>query len=223
MVFIDGSLQIQPARSNTADIQTNDEAVQEQYKQFNHDQWMFNPSIDSSLSVSPNTLPTYYDKSQNNKLLPYDYAWHNSQVSVKPSSLQVLYQFPTVNAGIYDGPLTMTVTVKPRGAYYIKRRTITYDRRAINDPAKVQYLKHCLHKLPIMPFLLDPTSHSYVLNLHFKQLLTRIFPLPKVQSRDPILTQATMDLIAQKAQALKIKKALGLQLKVLMPGSRSKI
>ena len=27
-----------------------------------------------------------------------------------------------------------------------------------------------------------------------------------------------MDLIAQKAQALKIKKALGLQLKVLMPG-----
>lgn len=149
----------------------------------------------------------------NGLTLACDYVLLNGGASVAKGSCSVWADFNMLNRKHDHLPVCVDVVFQCVKALPVTRRRVpTYDRWAIQnastseDPKvleKVIELEAYLMGMPDVPVQVDPTSHDHLVDCYILEGVEAFFPPPPRPKKQEYISQATFDLIGQRARVSK--------------------
>ena len=200
LVFADLNTKLNPGQAPYEQPISDDTKFNTWWQRINDKKWLHIPTIDKVCTRDPPPVTTYWESTRQGKVLTArDYYMHNFLVIASPKEF---YNIPdawrTDVKGRDHVPVVGEFLFYKRGYIFQKRRVIRYDRNAIKIPENIQKLEQALKAYDPIPFGLDPSSHSKIINQRILDTLCELFPKPIVVPKDPTMTAPTLRLIMQK-------------------------
>ena len=170
------------------------------------------------LYVTCNLLGTYFAKTGSAKgtLLAKDYIMHNEHVVSLPDTCRTLYTTPeyaesfrTHAEGSDHIPVVTKVRCKIKGHMFTRRRVQKYDSKALKVPSNVDLFEKAIKLIPQVPFAVEPSTHSKVIDDYVHYVMCQLFPRPPALPRHPVMSEKTFSYVMAKANLIRMKKVAG--------------